>query len=88
MKMPPDPGEWWVRATRTPQEGGTFKAKATQVLPRIQVTANGEGIVTHAGARLLAEVAEAVGLTAGVLQGHGAHRRAASTSGTRTQPFH
>ena len=39
--------------------------KATRVLPRIQVTADGEDIVTHAGSRLLAEVAEAVGLTAG-----------------------
>src|SRR5919197_2171984 len=39
--------------------------KATGSRPRIMVTADGRGVVGHAGARLLADVAEATGLVVG-----------------------
>jgi hypothetical protein len=54
--------------------------KATGTRPKVIVSADGRGVVGHAGARLLADVAEATGLTAafgdalaGVRQRRGAH---------------
>ena len=38
--------------------------KATTTRPKITVTADGEGVVSHAGSRLLAEVADKTTLTA------------------------
>jgi Transposase DDE domain group 1 len=38
--------------------------KATARRPRVTVTCDGAGVVSHAGARLLADLAEATGLTA------------------------
>ena len=37
--------------------------KATRARPKIEVTADGRGIVSHAGLRLPAEVADGLGLT-------------------------
>jgi len=39
--------------------------KATGTRPKITVSADGRGVVGHAGARLLADVADATGLTGG-----------------------
>jgi hypothetical protein len=59
---------------------GTCWVKATGTRPKIIVTAGGRGVVGHAGARLLTDVAEAVGLTgacsdalAGLRQRRGGH---------------
>jgi hypothetical protein len=59
---------------------GTCWVKATGTRPKIIVTAGGRGVVGHAGARLLADVAQAVGLTgacsdalAGLRQRRGVH---------------
>lgn len=43
---------------------GTRRVKATGTRPKVIVTADGRGVVAHAGARLLADVAEVTGLTA------------------------
>jgi hypothetical protein len=43
---------------------GTRKVKRTSSRPKIVVTADGRGVVGHAGARLLADVAGATGLSA------------------------
>jgi hypothetical protein len=43
---------------------GTCQVKATGSRPKIIVSADGRGVVGHAGTRLLADVAEATGLTA------------------------
>ena len=40
--------------------------KRTSLRPRIVVSADGRGVVNHAGARLLADLADATGLTAAV----------------------
>ncbi len=40
--------------------------KATGTRPKITVSADGQGVVGHAGARLLADVADATGLTGAV----------------------
>jgi len=40
-----------------------LKVKATRARPRVEVTADGKGIVSHAGLRLPAEVADDLGLT-------------------------
>jgi Transposase DDE domain group 1 len=40
-----------------------LKVKATRARPKIEVTADGRGIVSHAGLRLPAEVADSLGLT-------------------------
>src|SRR5690349_4572236 len=43
---------------------GTCRVKATGPRPKIIVSADGRGVVGHAGARLLSDVAEVTGLTA------------------------
>jgi hypothetical protein len=43
---------------------GTCRVKATGSRPKIIVSADGRGVVGHAGARLLADIAEVTGLTA------------------------
>jgi hypothetical protein len=45
---------------------GTREVKATGTRPKITVSADGRGVVGHAGARLLADVADATGLTSAV----------------------
>lgn len=40
--------------------------QTTKGLPRVEVTPDGEGVVSHAGSRLLAELAQGLGLTAGL----------------------
>jgi hypothetical protein len=40
-----------------------LKVKSTRARPKIEVTADGRGIVSHAGLRLPAEVADGLGLT-------------------------
>ncbi|HEX6970083.1 MAG TPA: IS1380 family transposase [Micromonosporaceae bacterium] len=42
---------------------GTCEVKVTATRPRITVTADGRGVVGHVGSRLLADVADATGLT-------------------------
>ncbi|MFJ2272550.1 transposase, partial [Streptomyces sp. NPDC087849] len=46
------------------QAEGTFYVQAIGLRPKIQVSADGSGVVGHAGARLLADLADATGLTA------------------------
>ena len=46
-------------------------------LGTVEVTADGEGLVSHAGAALLVELADRVGLTGGALGGVGGHAGAA-----------
>ncbi|MEV8106334.1 IS1380 family transposase, partial [Streptomyces sp. NPDC088135] len=46
------------------QTEGTFYVQSIGLRPKIRVSANGSGVVGHAGARLLADLADANGLTA------------------------
>jgi hypothetical protein len=62
-----------------PREG-TCQVKGTGTRPKIIVSSDGRGVVSHAGARLLADVADATGLTgafsqalAGLRQRQGGH---------------
>jgi len=43
---------------------GTFEVKATRTRPVVVVSADGDGVVSHAGSRLLADVADRTTLTA------------------------
>ncbi|MEV8478925.1 IS1380 family transposase [Streptomyces sp. NPDC051173] len=43
---------------------GTFYVQAIGLRPKVHVTADGSGVVGHTGARLLADLADATGLTA------------------------
>ncbi|MGW1365402.1 IS1380 family transposase [Streptomyces chartreusis] len=43
---------------------GTFYVQAIGLRPKVHVTADGSGVVGHAGARLLTDLADATGLTA------------------------
>lgn len=45
------------------QEGGTFRARGIGGRPRLVVTADGAGILSHAGTALLGGLADRVGLT-------------------------
>src|SRR5918994_2941282 len=74
---------WDDLACRRPmiaRKEGTYREKATGTRPKIIVSADGRGVVGHAGARLLADVAEVTGLTgafsdalAGLRQRRGGH---------------
>ena len=50
-------------ATRNPKEKGTSKGKRSDPRPSLSVSADGKGVAAHAGTRLLAEMADFVGLT-------------------------
>ena len=52
-----------LRRTKDFLEEGTFKVQATTTRPRITVTADGAGVVSHAGSRLVADVADRSTLT-------------------------
>jgi hypothetical protein len=49
---------------RPPAKEGTLRVQATSSRPRFDVTCDGEGVVGHAGAALLGELADRLGLTA------------------------
>ena len=53
------------RRSKSPITEGTRVVKTTGTRPKIIVTADGRGVVGHAGTRLLADVADATGLTGG-----------------------
>src|SRR6266513_2358381 len=48
---------------QNPRQEGTYHVKATKWRPALKVTADGKGLATHAGSRLLAEMADRSGLT-------------------------
>ncbi len=48
------------------KQGGTFKVKNTRLVPRVKVSADGRGVVSHAGVGLLREMAQATGLVSAV----------------------
>ncbi|MET7458566.1 IS1380 family transposase [Streptomyces sp. NPDC005574] len=48
----------------TVQAEGTFYVQAIGLRPKVHVSADGSGVVGHAGARLLTDLADATGLTA------------------------
>src|SRR5712671_324983 len=48
---------------QNPRPEGTYHVKATKWRPVLKVTADGKGLATHAGSRLLAEMADRSGLT-------------------------
>src|SRR5438046_10556781 len=48
---------------QNPGQEGTFHVKITKWRPALKVTADGKGLATHAGSRLLAEMADRSGLT-------------------------
>src|SRR6266498_1579413 len=53
-----------LRVLFHPATEGTFQVKVTGLRPKIVAAADGRGVVGHAGARLLADLADATGLTA------------------------
>nr|WP_312882550.1 IS1380 family transposase [Micromonospora polyrhachis] len=68
------------RRSHSPATEGTCRVKATATRPKIMVTGGGRGVVGHAGARLLTDLADATGLTsafgealAGLRQRQGGH---------------
>jgi hypothetical protein len=52
-----------LRSNKTRKEKGTSKVKRSNPRPSLSVTADGKGVAAHAGTRLLAEMADFVGLT-------------------------
>jgi hypothetical protein len=49
--------------TQEPKQEGTSRVKRNKRRPRLKVTTGGRGVVNHAGARLLADLGDATGLT-------------------------
>jgi hypothetical protein len=45
---------------------GTFKVKATRTRPAVEVSADGDGVVSHVGSRLLADLADRTTVTVGL----------------------
>ncbi|MFI5960155.1 IS1380 family transposase [Cryptosporangium sp. NPDC051539] len=52
-----------VEGPVVPVTEGTCRVEATRTRPRVVVTGGGRGVVSHAGTRLLADLADATGLT-------------------------
>jgi hypothetical protein len=50
--------------SHSPAKEGTLRVQATRTRPRFDVTTDGDGVVSRAGAALLAELADRLGLTA------------------------
>ncbi len=57
--------------------------RATGARPEVKVTADGKGVVSHAGAALVAELAERVGLTGALSEAMAHTRRRRSTQWSR-----
>src|SRR3989442_1019790 len=62
-KSPPDQGGWCCPRHQPQEQEGTYLVKPSKQRPPLKVTADGKGVVSHAGSRLLAEMADASGLT-------------------------
>ena len=73
--MPLSSGKLWVNNTQRPQEKGTSEVKYTEHRPRFTVSADGKGMANHVGARLLCDLATALGLTAGLSSAMAATRK-------------
>jgi hypothetical protein len=54
--------------SRDPTQEDTQLVKPTRRFQTVEVTADGEGLVSHAGAALLVELADRSGLTGGLSQ--------------------
>jgi hypothetical protein len=66
--MPFRAGILRVSKPAAPTKEGTLRVKTNPWRPKLKVTLGGKGAVGHAGARLLADVGDALGLTAGLSQ--------------------
>jgi hypothetical protein len=62
-KVPVCLGKLGLLKVHGPWQKGTFDVQATTSRPKITVTADGEGVVSHAGSRLLADLADRTTLT-------------------------
>jgi hypothetical protein len=62
-EVPFDLRRWILLRDPVGQEKGTRRVKRTGTRPRVVVTANGRGVVGRAGTRLLADLADATGLS-------------------------
>jgi Transposase DDE domain group 1 len=62
-EVPSDLGDLACRESETPIKEGTYQMQVTRTRPKITATADGRGVVGHAGTRLLADVADVTGLT-------------------------
>jgi hypothetical protein len=73
-----------AEGTGSPRRRGTPQVHATTTRPKITVTADGDGVVSHAGSRLLADIAQVTGLDTGFDAIR--RRRAAAPLGARPGP--
>src|SRR5579863_6295421 len=62
-KRPSGKGECGCLKSTSPDKKGTSEMKRTRRRPAIAVTTGAKGVVAHAGARLLCDLADDVGLT-------------------------
>ncbi len=53
----------WLLSQQVPDAEGTFEVNLTSTRPKVTVTADGAGVVSHVGSRLLADVADRTTLT-------------------------
>src|ERR1700755_324498 len=63
---------------RSRKPKGTYRVQTTSFRPKIVVSPDGRGVVGHAGTRLLADLADATGLTAAMSDALAPVRRRAS----------
>ena len=59
-------GNWDLLRVRVTEERGTSRVKRSKRVGRVKVSADGRGVVSHAGVGMLRELAEDTGLAAGV----------------------
>src|SRR5688572_16237159 len=61
-------GRWILLRDLSLTWKGTCRVKSTSSRPRLAVTADGRGVVGHAGTRMLADLADATGLSAALAE--------------------
>jgi hypothetical protein len=59
-------GNWDLSRVQVLSREGTSRVKRSKRLRRVKVSADGVGVVSHAGVGMLRDLAEVTGLTAGV----------------------
>src|SRR5215472_5583028 len=65
-KGPPGKGNCCCRRNSSPNQEGTPEVKRNRTRPGMKVTTGAKGVVAHAGARLLCDLSDALGLSAGL----------------------
>jgi hypothetical protein len=84
--VPSDPQPWILSRDQSSTAKVTCKVKRTGIRPKIVVAADGRGVVSHVGGRLLTDLADATGLSEMVSEALLPLRQRAPDAGSAPHP--